>query len=414
MYLCWRERTLIAGLLLAETATPPSGDSPSGVLLRKERSIAGSEGIARCSLLAGVAILPDQRRRKEKGRVRGPGQLVLFQSPLIGHSPKYLEWCLASLAGHQLNAGSSWTSCTGEARRRNVSRADSRSAAVAPDSGKDRGPTAPTVMGKRRSQLGCDHLGGNSPSYWGKVTGRCQELPWNVQRRGMSIEQGAVETGTTRFFNSASQLKGSLIFMVAWGEMYMPWPSWRPSWPSQSESRLPTTPKQGRNPHVRLNCCISDHLIFRVPDTWYTGGMVIVVTWIEARSRLINVDDVLNPSMTDHAMRSVMGSEREPWMECLMSGGGFSSTARGVNDDSPIDRVQDPHPSIMMVVRGTGGQCRVGGMKLAVARVADHETGKRHLVAVPVWRPARIQARVPCWWRGQRGGESHRASSQRR
>lgn len=120
-----------------------------------------------------------------------------------------------------------------------------------------------------------------------------------------------------------------------------------------------------------------------------------------------------------------------------MSGGGFSSTARGVNDDSPIDRVQDPHPSIMMVVRGTGGQCRVGGMKLAVARVADHETGKRHLVAVPVWRvagtfftwgihysigcvvhrnlkPARIQARVPCWWRGQRGGESHRASSQRR
>lgn len=71
-----------------------------------------------------------------------------------------------------------------------------------------------------------------------------------------------------------------------------------------------------------------------------------------------------------------------------MSGGGFSSTARGVNDDSPIDRVQDPHPSIMMVVRGTGGQCRVGGMKLAVARVADHETGKRHLVAVPVWRVA--------------------------
>lgn len=36
-----------------------------------------------------------------------------------------------------------------------------------------------------------------------------------------------------------------------------------------------------------------------------------MVTWIEARSRLINVDDVLNPSMTDHAMRSVMGSERE-------------------------------------------------------------------------------------------------------
>lgn len=70
----------------------------------------------------------------------------------------------------------------------------------------------------------------------GKVTGRCQELPWNVQRGGMSIEQGAVETGTTRFFYSASQLKGSLIFMVAWGEMYMPWPSWRPSWPSQSES----------------------------------------------------------------------------------------------------------------------------------------------------------------------------------
>lgn len=48
-------------------------------------------------------------------------------------------------------------------------------------------------------------------------------------------------------------------------------------------------------------------------------------------------------------------------MGCLMSGGGFSSTARGVDDDLPIDRVQDPDPSITMVVRGTDGQCRVGG-----------------------------------------------------
>ncbi|OJZ92624.1 hypothetical protein ASPFODRAFT_77126 [Aspergillus luchuensis CBS 106.47] len=297
MYLCWRERTLIAGLLLAE----------------RPRSIAGSEGIARCSLLAGVAILPDQRRgsKKRDRRVRGPGQLVFFQAPLIGrsHSPKYLEWRLASLAGHQLNAGSSWASCTGEARRRrNVSTADRRSVAVAPDSGKDR---RPTTLSRVVRNLAVIILATILRRTGGKVTGRCQELQWNVQRGGMSTEQGAVETGTTRFFNSASQVKGSPFFMVAWGELYMPWLSWRPSWPSQ-------------------------------------------------RSRLINVDDVLNPSMTDPAMRSVMGSDL-PWMGCLMSGGGFSSTARGVDNDLPIDRVQDPDPSITMVVRGTDGQCRVGG-----------------------------------------------------
>lgn len=75
-------------------------------------------------------------------------------------------------------------------------------------------------------------------------------------------------------------------------------------------------------------------------------------------------------------------------------------------------------------------------LKLAVARLADHETGKRHLVAVPDWRVAgtfflghglldwvrrasQLEAGAnpsasPVLVERARGGESHRRSSQRR
>ena len=79
-----------------------------------------------------------------------------------------------------------------------------------------------------------------------------------------------------------------------------------------------------------------------------------------------------------------------------MSGGGFSSTGRGVDGDLPMARVQDFNPSITMVVRGTEGHCRVGGSKLAVARVADHEPGKGTLLPCRTASRWRVDNSIGC------------------